>query len=116
VGPGGQWGRDGRGARKVGRVGGGGEEARAREREGGVGPDPAQPRGDFLFLFLFLFLSYLHFLNSFFPLNKYSYNSLGVQNEILYVKCYKKSWCMHMMSKMLHEMGSLGDNKGGLGV
>jgi hypothetical protein len=29
------------------------------------------------------------------------------------VKCYKKSWCMHMMSKMLQEMGSLGDNKGG---
>jgi hypothetical protein len=30
------------------------------------------------------------------------------------VKCYKESWCMHMMDKMLR--GGLGDNQGGLGV
>jgi hypothetical protein len=40
--------------------------------------------------------------------NNNSPNFLGAKNKILYVKCYKKSWCMHMMNIMLH--GVLGDN------
>jgi hypothetical protein len=93
------------GVREMGRVGRAGETRRAGETER-VGPDSAQPRGEkiyfFLFLFLFLFLSYFYFLDPFFLLNNKSSNFLGAKNKLLYVKCYKKSWCMHMIDKMLH--------------
>jgi hypothetical protein len=92
--------------------GGGRGSAGARERGGeDLGQIRPSQRGISLFFFFFYFFPISISLIPF-PLNKYSYNSLGDQNEILYVKCYKKSWCMHMMSKMLHEMGSLGDNRG----
>jgi hypothetical protein len=77
-----------------------GRGAGARERE-----ECPTERGDFLF-FLFLFLFYFLFLKPFSLLTKNHINFLDVQNEILYVKCYKKSWCMHMMNEMFHEMRS----------
>jgi hypothetical protein len=80
-------------------VSGGGVRARGRERS-------AQLRGGIFSFFLFLFLFYFLFLKPFSLLTKIHINFLDVQNEILYVKCYKKSWCMHMMNEMFHEMGS----------
>jgi hypothetical protein len=85
--------------------------ARGREGEGvwaGFGPTE---EGEISF-FLIPFISYFYFLNPVFFETKILIHFLGVQNEIFYVKCYKKSWCMHMMSRLLHEMRSLGDNKG----
>jgi hypothetical protein len=74
--------------------------ARAREGGGDGGSESAQPRrGRGIFLF-FLF-SLFFFLNSFSPVSKYSFMFSRCQNEILYVKCYKKSWCMHMVNEML---------------
>jgi hypothetical protein len=83
----------------------GGETWRAGERERGLGQIRSSRGGDFLFLFLFspISISLIPFLS-----NNNSPNFLGAKNKILYVKCYKKSWCMHMMNIMLH--GVLGDN------
>jgi hypothetical protein len=71
------------------------EEARhagGRESWAGFGPT----EGGFLFLFLFFISISISLLNNNSP------NLLGAKNKILYVRCYKKSWCMHMMNEMFH--------------
>jgi hypothetical protein len=88
---------------RMGRAGpraGGGEE-RGREREGEkVGQNWPSRGGGEEFSFFFLF-SLFFFLNSFSPLSKYSFMFSRCPKEILYVKCYYKSWCMHMVNEML---------------
>jgi hypothetical protein len=84
----------------LGRERGEGEE-RGREREGEkVGQNWPSRGGGEEFSFFFLF-SLFFFLNSFSPLSKYSFMFSRCPKEILYVKCYYKSWCMHMVNEML---------------
>jgi hypothetical protein len=81
---------------EMGRVGReGGRARRAGEtKEGWAGFGPTE--GGFLFLFLFFISISISLLNNNSP------NLLGAKNKILYVRCYKKSWCMHMMNEMFH--------------
>jgi hypothetical protein len=68
---------------------GGARRAGERERErGGLGPDSAQPKGVLFFFYFYFFPISISLIP--FSFKQKTYNFLGVQNEILYVKCYKK--------------------------